>query len=503
MQLSKKYLGHAAAFPKIEELFLLPEKVLQFGTGVLLRGLCDFSIDKANKQGIFNGRIVVVKSTESAGADDFDSQDGMYTHFIRGIENGQTVDETVINASISRVLSAKTQWAQVLACAANPQMQVIISNTTEVGIVFSPDDVHATPPASFPGKLLAFLYRRYNVFNGSSESGMVIVPTELIVNNAGKLKEIVVALARLNNLNEEFIDWVECHNHFCNSLVDRIVPGKLAAADKAIAEHTLGYTDELMIMSEVYNLWAIECAKPEVLQVLSFSLADKGVVLAHDITKFRELKLRLLNGAHTFSCGLAVLAGFDTVKAAMADEVFLGFIQMLMLREIAPGLVNESLTLEEARSFALTVIDRFSNPYIQHKWLSITLQYSSKMLMRNVPNLLNHYGQNNSVPTYMALGFAAYLRFMHSRKNQQGQYVGHALEKDYIINDDKAALLHEHYQTKELRPFVYEVLSDEQLWGRDLNTLFGFADAVVHHIENMRQLQNDGKTVLDYITEIS
>jgi len=499
MQLSKQYIIASGAYPTIEAILQLPEKVLQFGTGVLLRGLCDYSIDKANKQGIFNGRVVVVKSTDSGGADDFETQHGLYTHFVKGIDNGQTVDETVINASISRLLSAKSQWGQVLACAANPHMQVIISNTTEVGIAYTEEDVHAAPPASFPGKLLAFLLERYKVFGGSQGSGMVIVPTELIVNNAGKLKEILVALARFSNAGEAFIDWLECHNHFCNSLVDRIVPGKLAATEKAAAEHALGYTDELMIMSEVYSLWAIECAKPEVLQALSFSLADKGVVLAHDITKFRELKLRLLNGAHTFTCGLAVLAGLDTVKAAMANEAFLGFIKKLMLHEIAPGLVNESLTIEEAKNFALTVIDRFSNPYIEHRWLSITLQYSSKMLMRNVPNLLNHYAHSSTVPDCMALGFACYLRFMQSHKNEQGQYVGHALGKDYSINDDKAGLLHQHYDRKELLPFVYEVLGDERLWGRDLNSLLGFTDAVAQHLEAMHRLHDGGKTVLDYI----
>jgi len=53
------------------ELFSLPEKVLQFGTGVLLRGLPDYFIDKANKQGIFNGRVVIVKSTSQGGTDAF------------------------------------------------------------------------------------------------------------------------------------------------------------------------------------------------------------------------------------------------------------------------------------------------------------------------------------------------------------------------------------------------------------------------------------------------
>src|SRR3954467_14225117 len=112
MQLNKENIKHITSSNVIkppEHVFELPEKVLQFGTGVLLRGLCDYFIDKANKQGVFNGRVVVVKSTATAGADDFDKQDGLYTQFIRGIEDSQAIDEAVINASISRVLSAKHQ----------------------------------------------------------------------------------------------------------------------------------------------------------------------------------------------------------------------------------------------------------------------------------------------------------------------------------------------------------------------------------------------------------
>ncbi|MEO6540889.1 MAG: altronate oxidoreductase, partial [Ferruginibacter sp.] len=168
-------------------LFELPEKVLQFGTGVLLRGLPDYFIDKANKQGIFNGRIVVVKSTDGAGADAFEKQDGLYTICVRGINDGKKLEENIVCSSISRVLSAKNEWNKILECAHNPQLKIIISNTTEVGIELVQDDIRRYPPVSFPGKLLAFLYERFKAFAGSKQSGMVIVPTELILDNGKKL----------------------------------------------------------------------------------------------------------------------------------------------------------------------------------------------------------------------------------------------------------------------------------------------------------------------------
>src|SRR5215204_3630073 len=189
-----------------EALFELPEKVLQFGTGVLLRGLPDYFIDKANREGIFNGRIVVVKSTAQGDASDFDKQDGLYTLCVRGYQQGEIVEENLINASISRVLSATDHWGQILECAHNQNMQVIISNTTEVGIQLVNEDIRRHPPVSFPGKLLAFLYERFQAFGGSELSGMVIIPTELISDNGKKLESIILELAHLNGLEEDFIE---------------------------------------------------------------------------------------------------------------------------------------------------------------------------------------------------------------------------------------------------------------------------------------------------------
>jgi tagaturonate reductase len=281
-------------------LFELPEKVLQFGTGVLLRGLPDFYIDKANKQNVFNGRIVVVKSTGS-DVDEFAKQDGLYTQCIEGVIDGNEVKEYVVNASISKVLSAKTDWNEIMRYAESADIQIIISNTTEVGIILkADDDIYAESPESFPAKLLAFLHHRFQHFNGSEESGMVMVPTELIVNNGTQLKDILVELATINKLDKKFIEWLTTANDFCNSLVDRIIPGSLKKQTQKKFEATAGYEDDLTIMSEPYSLWAIESSSKKTRDILSFYKADKSVIIAPDINKYRELKLRLLNGTHTF-----------------------------------------------------------------------------------------------------------------------------------------------------------------------------------------------------------
>src|SRR5687768_9193014 len=403
-----------------EMLFELPEKVLQFGTGVLLRGLPDYFIDKANRQGIFNGRIVVVKSTSTGDTADFDKQDGLYTLCVRGFQNGENVEENIINSSISRVLSATEHWEQILECAHNQNMQVIISNTTEVGIQLVNEDIRRHPPASYPAKLLAFLYERFRAFGGSAHSGMVIIPTELISDNGKKLESIVLELAHLNSLEEEFIEWLENHNCFCSSLVDRIVPGKPDAAAQSAIEEELGYSDQLVIMSEVYRLWAIE-GDEEVKNILSFAAADEGVIIEPDITIYKELKLRLLNGTHTLSCGLAFLADFNTVKEAMDNESISSFMKQMMLQELAPA-IPYKVSPDVAKDFGNKVLDRFRNPKIKHQWINITVQYTSKIKMRILPLLLSHYKQQQSPPELLALGFAGYLLFTRPIKTQNQKY---------------------------------------------------------------------------------
>lgn len=467
--------------------FQLPEKVLQFGTGVLLRGLPDYFIDKANKRGLFNGRIVVVKSTRGGDSESFARQNGLFTLCVRGVENGQPKGENIVNASISRMLSARQEWEEILQCAANPQMEIVISNTTEVGIELVRESIHASPPASFPAKLLAFLYRRFQAFGEDPAKGMVIIPTELIPDNGKKLKSILVELSLHNNLEPAFLRWLRTQNHFCSSLVDRIVPGKLPPAEQAEMEARTGYTDELMIKSEVYRLWAIESDEPRVKELLSFAQADSGVVLAPDINVFRELKLRLLNGSHTFSCGLAYLAGFPTVKEAMADAAFNRYISRLMLEEIAPSITGEGLTPEMAADFAAKVLDRFRNPSIDHQWISITMQYTSKMKMRNIPVLLKYYERHASVPGQMALGFAGYLLFMRCAQAEDGLYYGLKDGVKYLVNDDLAGWFAEKWQL-EMPAMVQQVLGDRSFWGADLLALPGFAEAVTNHL---RQLMSE------------
>ena len=220
----------------LPEIFNLPEKVLQFGVGGFLRAFADFFIDNANRRNIFNGRIVVVQSTGGSRGNTLREQDGLFTLCVQGLVNNTPLENYHTVASISRALSANEEWSQVLHCAENPDLTLVLSNTTEVGITLDESDaITLNPPRSFPGKLTAFLHARFKFFNGATDKGLIIIPCELVDNNGDLLRDIVLRLAKKWELGAAFVYWLETANRFCNSLVDRIVPG--TPANEALQQH--------------------------------------------------------------------------------------------------------------------------------------------------------------------------------------------------------------------------------------------------------------------------
>jgi tagaturonate reductase len=463
MKLTRSMLQEIDGVDKLilptEEQLSYPEKVLQFGTGVLLRGLPDQYISEANRAGKFRGRVVVVKSTQQGTTDDFADQDGLYTLCVKGIDNGHLVNQAYVNASISRVLSATEDWAAILEFAKADDLSVVTSNTTEVGIVYTEENIFDGVPTSFPGKLLAILHARFVHFNGDVSKGLVIVPAELIEANGTKLADILNRLAMHNQLGAAFSHWLNQANPICNTLVDRIVPGKLSAADQAATEAELGFSDALMIMAEPFGLWAIESTDQRVIDALGFSNEEKGCIVVPSIQKFKELKLRMLNASHTFSCGVSILAGMEFVKDSMNNEAIQSFISQLALEEIAAAITGDKISPAEANAFGKAVLDRFSNPFLEHKWVSISAQFTLKMKIRCLPLIIATQEKTGLLPLKMLIGFSAYLVQMN------------------LVNSDGLAT------------YLSNVLSDTETWGQDLTAIPGFLDKV---LEMTASIQTNG-----------
>ena len=332
--------------------FQLPEKILQFGTGVLLRGLPDYFVEKANNLGVFNGRIIVVKSTENGDISSFKNQDYLYTLHISGLKNGVNVEEDVICSSISNILSVKSNWSDILNAAASPSIQIIISNTTEAGLQYLEEKLAENPSLSFPGKLLQCLFHRFKILGNTPESKLVVLPTELLTDNGLILKGIIDKLIQFNAFSASFKEWINQYVIFANTLVDRIVPGKLSEEKQQRLAEKYGYTDQNAIMCEPYALWAIEGGQ-EISDLLSFSKVNEEIKIVSDISQFKELKLRILNGSHSLLCAKAIAEGFETVFNAMSNAPFKKFAEELIFEEIIPSLPEEIKNEDKKKNYLL------------------------------------------------------------------------------------------------------------------------------------------------------
>lgn len=462
----------------------LPEKAIQFGTGAFLRGFVEYFLDQANRSGRFNGRVVMVGSTGSGRHQALTEQDGLYTLTIQGVSGGELVREDRVIGSVSRALSASEDWAEVLACARKPELELIFSNTTEVGIVLDEEDtLGMSPPRSFPGKLAAFLIERGRAFDFDPDRGVAVIPCELIEDNGDRLREIVLALADRWGIEPAFAGWIEQAVPFCNTLVDRIVPGTPGEERLQEIWQDLGYRDEMLTACEVYRLFAVE-GDARLAERQAFPAADEGVVVTPDVGPYRERKVRVLNGTHTAMVPAALLCGLETVQEAVEDELVGQFVRRLMFDEIVP-----TLDADGAEEFARDVFDRFSNPFIRHALLDITLQGTMKMRVRNVPTILRYGQRFGRAPASFAFGLASFLVLMRGEVQEAARARGAR-----VPVDDGAEHLNQLWQTspdrspESLRALATRFLDDQLLWGEALATVPGLTDAVAEALVAIEEL---------------
>lgn len=420
----------------------LPVRVLQFGTGMLLRALCAASVDSANRTGAFRGRIVVVQSTPQGQAAAINAQDGLFTLVERGLENGASVERTRLIGSLARAVVADTDWPAVRALVTRPELQVIVSNVTEAGF-------RADGP--LPARLVDLLHVRYTELPDGPT--LFVVPTELVDDNGPLLAAMVARLAP----DRAFRGWLQRHVRFCSSLVDRITTGLPAPADRAELASRLGYSDALLTVAEPYAFWAIE-GDPAELRA-AFPIDGSAVVFATDIRAYGERKLRLLNGAHTVTAPVALLAGVRTVREA-AEHPRLGpFLRQVLFDELVPG---TDLPTDAAATFARGVLDRFRNPWLEHEWRVIATNETAKLRLRVVPALLRLARQGapgTYPPDGLAFGLAAYLTWVR-------------LQPDPTRDQDQG-LAARHWQEggEDVARVAASALADAALWGTNLAAL--------------------------------
>jgi tagaturonate reductase len=466
----------------------LPERVLQFGAGVFLRGFVDWMIDGMNRKGLFRGRVVVVASMNPATVTTLNQQNGAYTHLARGIENGQLVEEKRIVTAICRGIDPHKEFDEYLRCAHNPDLRFIVSNTTEAGIVYREEDKQSDrPPVSFPAKLTQLLIERYNAFKGDASKGFVLLPCELIERNGYKLKEAVMQTAANWGIDVKIVRWIAEANVFTNTLVDRIVTGFPRDEIQTLWQQC-GYVDDLFNTSEVFHLWVIE--GPSALAAeLPLREAGFNVVFAEDMAPYRERKVRILNGAHTATVPAAYQAGENLVGECMRDPQIRDFMARAIYDEVIPTL---TLPRQELDAFAGAVFERFSNPFIHHGLLSISLNSVSKYKTRVLPSVEHYLAMKGELPARLTFALAALITFYRGTEVRDGALIGHRGGEEYRIQDGQTIL--ETFarlwsgcdgSVEEIRNLTEAVLQREDWWGKDLRELPGLPQRVGRYVESI------------------
>ena len=460
------------------------ERIIQFGEGNFLRAFANWMIHEMNKQANFDAGVVAVQPIANGLIKTLNDQDGLYTLYMNGIKNGKVLSERKVVDCIQRGINPYEDYDAYLENAENPNLRFVISNTTEAGISYNPEDnLEDAPQASFPGKLTALLYKRFHFFNGASDKGMIVIPCELIDRNGDNLKKIVLQYATVWNLDKGFVSWINNDNIFCNTLVDRIVPGYPRNKMDTITKE-LGYIDNLVVEGEQFHLWVIEA--PESLKnEIPAKTCGLNIVFTNNMEPYRTRKVRILNGAHTSLVPVSYLYGIDKVRESLEDQVVGKFIQDVIFEEICHTL---DLPEQELKQFSNAVLERFRNPYLEHDLISISLNSISKYKTRVLPSVLEYIKRENALPKRLLFSLAALIAFYRGDRNG----VNIPLKDDQSVLDFFTA----QWIALNVKAVAKATLQNVDFWGQDLTQFNGLLEEVTISLKaitknGMKEALND------------
>jgi tagaturonate reductase len=355
--------------------------IVQFGTSRFLQAHADLFISEALTKGKAPGPISIVQTTgssERSGRLAALARPEGFPVIIRGIQEGETIDATQQVTSVARALSTAQNWREIRAIVAE-EAEILISNTGDTGYQVGDDDLVTDIPRSFPGKLLLLLKARFD----AGGRALTILPCELVSRNGDVLKALMLRLAAERMGNSAFIDWLDKDVVWANTLVDRIVSEPLEPAG-AIAEP--------------YALWAIEYQPG-----LRPPCIHPCVKLVDDLTPYEKLKLHILNLGHSVLADLWLRQGRnqnETVREILADPGIAAHLDKIYQSEVIPAFASKGLG-SEAAEYVTATLERFRNPFLNHRLGDIANHHREKIERRIVD--LRHWSPSVAMPELQAI----------------------------------------------------------------------------------------------------
>lgn len=365
----------------------MTNRILQFGTSRFLQAHADFFVHDARKAGQDIGPITVVKTTQGGPRGGRIEAFGAVAGFpvqLKGYKAGQLIDETTQVTSVRRALDANTNWSKLKAIFAE-ETEIIISNVGETGYDLDINDqavfeLPETAPKSFPMKLLALLFHRFE--NGAKP--LLILPCELVSNNGQVLRTLILRISQDLHKGVAFRNWLNESVIFCDTLVDRIV-------SEAI--------DPIGAIGEPYGLWAIK-REPRLVEPLQHPC----IIYTDDLEPYLRLKLHILNLGHTLLAEIWQTENRpqdETVRAILQNSHVRQRLLDLYHDEIIPGFAERGMGAQ-AVDYVKITIERFENPFLNHRLSDIAQNHRYK-IERRMTDFMSWVRKQNSAMRFNTL----------------------------------------------------------------------------------------------------
>ncbi|WP_157610194.1 mannitol dehydrogenase family protein [Variovorax sp. Root434] len=340
-------------------------------------------------------------------------QGGLYTLALRdAADDGSPREALQVVGNLLDVLVGPEDPQAVLERLAHPDTRIVTLTITEKGYHHDPatgalrlddasivhDLAHPKAPRTMPG----FVVHALNLRRQRGLPPVTLLSCDNLPANGDTLRGIVLAFAQ--QVDEALHSWIDAHCSFPNSMVDRIVP-RTTDADCERISARLGAEDAWPVIGEPFLEWVVEDrfanGRPD--------WAAGGARFVEHAEPFERLKLRMVNGSHSALAYLGAMAGFRTVDRAMAEPALRNFIDALMREEIAPTLpAMQGLDLD---SYRARLLQRFSNPALQHQTKQIAMDGSQKLPQRLLGTVRDRLAARQPIDR-LALAIAAWIHYL-------------------------------------------------------------------------------------------
>lgn len=466
----------------------LPERAVQFGEGHFLQGCIDWMIDVMNKQQLFNGRIVAVQQApDGTAASILNNHDGRCTLFIHGNADEKPMGNSEVISSISRGINPYKEWKKVLRLAESAEIEFVFSDTEETDFLYRKEPYYPfQSPLSYPGKLAAFLYRRFQYFNGDEKKGLTIIPGERVKNNGERLRKFVLQLAVDWKLPEEFSTWITYSNCFCNTFFYRAIR-ELPVEQKEEYGEEPRYRDALILAAESYYFLVIDPGEVPC-KMLPFQEAGLRVKCGN-VEMYRELGKNLLDAPSIILFAIGYLSDKQTVREVMEDRWLFQFIKTAVYKEIIPLL---DFSEQEKMEVAEAGLNRLKNPFPNRELTDIGKNGLTKFKLQVLPLLLKSIQLTNQVPESLALSFAALLYYFQPVTIENGTAHGEWHSNVYLIEDQQVILelldqawINYDGSYEATEQFIQSVFSAKRIWGEDLTAYPALLQRVAYYLQRM------------------